>query len=686
MAKRRKIKVKVDKKGVNLLKFLLFLVLFLLILSFVFYTYFYFHFSILVDRAILDKKIRKIPEIFTSPSIVFVGERIGSDYLKNMLLRSGYKFSGSLSYENSFYISKDGDKVYIRNSKIWSKRYPYKVVEIDFGNEGVSRIYDILRKREVKRFYISPEVIGFSKGNFKFKFLKYNELPENLIYAILSAEDKRFFKHSGIDYFGILRAMVKNLMAGRIVQGGSTLTQQIVKNLFLTPERSFKRKFKEAFISNILEGRFSKKELLELYANFVYLGQVNGFEIHGFREAAFVYFGRDLNNLTTSELALLSGMVRSPVKYCPYTHPDFAVNRRNKVLKLMYQNGFISKREYILGEKEKLNLKMVKVSIAPYFADYVSKNLSGNSDVIYSSLNREIQLALERGVKDGYLEILEELHKMGNYQNPQVAGIVINGKNGNILGMVGGLDYFKSQFNRAVYIRRQAGSIIKPFVYLCVVGSGISPDTVVDDHPIVFRYGRRKYTPHNYENIYYGNVDMKKALSKSDNVATVKYAKMVGFKSVSDFINQLGFKNSAVPYPSTALGTIDVSPIEIGRAYTLFLNGGTELDTTFFRGKRKIFRKIASSRSTKIVFEMLKEVIKSGTGRRLKPFLEFLPLAGKTGTSKDGWFVGICKNLIVVIWVGYDENRELGLSGGRSALFIFKNFLINLLKLYPIVG
>ncbi len=685
MGRKKGIKVKVEKKAILRLKFFLFLITLLLVISLVLYTYFYFHFSVMVDGAILKKKVRRIPEILSSPSILFAGERIDPPFLKDMLEKRGYLFSKSLSYENSFYPVLKKNRIYIRSEKIWDRRYPSKVVRVDFEDGKISRIYDLLAKRYVKRYYIIPEEIGFSRKNFKFKYIKYGDVPQDLIYAILSAEDKRFFKHSGIDFWGILRASIKNLIAGRIVQGGSTLTQQIVKNLFLSPEKSFKRKFKEAFIANILEERFSKSELLELYINFVYLGQVNGFEIHGFREASQIFFGKDLKSLSLDKLALLAGMVKSPIKFSPILHRKDALSRRNEVLKLMYKNGFISKVEYLSGIKREIGLNVKKMEyIAPYFADYVSSKIGDDGGMVLTSLNTEIQFALKRGVRDGYKEILEKLSQLGVDGFPQVAAVVLNGKNGNIVAMTGGIDYFSSQYNRAIYIRRQAGSIIKPFVYLSLLENSLSPTLTVDDHPIVFRYGGKRYLPHNFKNIYYGVVDMKRALSKSDNVATVKFASLIGFKKVSDFINELGFKNRAVPYPSVALGTIDVSPIEIGRAYTIFLNGGVELDTTFLWKKRKVLKKVASSENVKRVYNMMEEVVKSGTARGLRPLLKFFPIAGKTGTSKDGWFVGICNNLITVIWVGFDENRELGLSGGRSALYIYREFLKNLMDVYPL--
>ncbi len=698
----------------RLLKYTIFVSLSLCLVLVAVFLYFYVNYSSRIDRAFQDRPWEKGPILTSAPTLIFPGQILTRDDLVEMLRQRGYVLSAFPDKPPAYSVSTDPATLVVTNARNWSTgrgHHPLRVT-IRFSPAGIVDIRDTSRHQALNRFYIRPAELSAQRSGQRRKQVTFRELPSNLVYAVLAAEDQRFFDHPGVDLPGILRSLWRNLREDRIMQGGSTITQQLAKNIFLTPERTLSRKIREAFFSLILESRLSKEKLFEIYANVAYLGQCANFSIYGFAEAADIYCNKSVRNLSLSECALLAGMIRSPNRYHPFRHPQEAMIRRNQVLEAMVRAGFISANEQQAAAAMPVpapESDFFRELRGPYFLDYAAgvfrqphwRQAIPPGTVVHTSLNLEIQSAAEEAVREALPAIQERIHR-DNPGEPadqlQAAMVVLAPRTGEVLAMVGGRDYLESQYNRAVSAHRQAGSLLKPFLYARMLDAGHTTPSLdlracapIVDRPVTIRYGRRRYHPHNYRNIYHGPVIMKTALTHSLNVPTVLFAQRVGFKAMAEFVNRLGFAARAVPYPSVALGTVDVSPLEMASAYTAFYSRGHR------RPPQAIDRSLTtlgppspppvqlfSPGAAFIVTDMLKDVVNEGTATNIRREGLDLIMAGKTGTAKDGWFVGLTGNLICCAWVGYDENRELPLSGGQSALFLFTALVQKLRGIYPV--
>ena len=589
------------------------------------------------------------------------------------------------------------------------------VVGFDRTKAGIDIVKSIKTARtgkDLKVLTLEPALISYlfeGAEREKRRFVKYDELPKHLVEAVLAIEDRRFFQHPGFDPFRIVGAALRNLKPGGNLQGGSTLTQQFVKNFFLTPDRTPKRKIQEAVLSFVLERRASKREIFELYVNEIYLGQVGSFNINGMGEAARVYFQKDISNLSIRESALLAGMIQSPNPYNPMRHPDRAMARRNAVLRAMADEGFISADDLTRLSDEAVEVKSKSSPglDAPYFMDLVRRDLKGkfgengfHNLKVESTLDLRLQRVAQEALESG-LTALDTKLKRPDEMKLQGALISLDVKTGGILALVGGRSYTQSQFNRAVQAQRQPGSTFKPFVYLAAFEATlddpalppITPATVVDDSPYVFFYEDKEYIPQNFEDVYLGPVTLRRALSKSLNVATMKVAEMIGYARIADLWKErMKITKSVKAVPSVALGSFEASPLEMATAYEVLASGGfrrepfsinrasTEDGTTFELGAggTPSTTRVVRQETTYLVTSMMESVLNEGTGAAARSMGFTVEAAGKSGTTndtRDAWFAGFTPDIVTIVWVGYDDNSPVNLPGSRAALPIWVEFM-----------
>jgi penicillin-binding protein 1B len=501
---------------------------------------------------------------------------------------------------------------------------------------------------------------------------------------------------------------MRNAGDERVGQGGSTITQQLVKNTYLSPERTLKRKFAEAMISFVLERRLTKQDIFALYCNEIYLGQRGGAGVRGVNQAAHIYFGKAVKDLTLPEAALVAGMIQSPNRYSPDHHPEAAVARRNIVLAGMVREGAISIEQASVAAKEPLSLSPLSNSdgsLAPYFVDYVNRSLELNTSNSSGGDERglrvftTIDVDLQRAAEDAIASQLGKLDKL--YKNgpaPQASLVALDPKTGDVLAMVGGRNYSESQLNRATDAMRQPGSVFKPIVYAAALEGGMSPLSMYEDAPREFTYdGRAKYRPANFGGGYsMRNVTMRTGLIKSLNVVTVDVAIHAGLQRVVSLAENFGLQKPE-PYPAMALGTTEVTALRIAAAYSAFVNEGQRAEPRLIAhaidaSGRELFapaplsRPVISPATAFMITDMLSGVIDHGTARTAHGAIKQTAIAGKTGTSRDGWFVGYTPNLVVAVWIGFDDNKQLGLTGAEAALPVWVDFVKNAVAIRPELG
>jgi penicillin-binding protein 1B len=691
----------------------------------------------LVDARLAHGYLTSRGGIFAAPRTLRPGQKFSRDELAVVLRRSGYLETDSASeiWNGSFAVSSDAIEIRPANDG----GYP-EAVRVTFDRAG--RIAEMTGDGvTLDRFALEPEALtndAQMKEGAR-RPLAFKEIPTVLVQAITSIEDRRFFDHHGLDVFGVARALLRNAGDERIGQGGSTITQQLVKNTYLTPERTVRRKYAEAMLAFTIERRLSKEDIFALYCNEIYLGQRGALAVRGVDQAARVYFGKHLNELTVGESATIAGMIQSPARYSPLVHNDAASARRNTVLGTMVRDGSITLEQAAASAKEPLTISdfdPARESSAPYFIDYVNRvteplavasgyEVAGKmpadrrQDVgapVITTLDLDLQRMAEAAIKR-QLDRLDEIYKPRGL-TPQAALVALDPRTGDVLAMVGGKDYAASQLNRATDARRQPGSVFKPFVYATALESGMSPLQTFKDAPQTFTYDHKfKYRPANYGGGYsMRDVWLRTGLIKSLNVVTVDVAMQAGLARVADTAQSLGLPRPA-PYPALALGTTEVSPVQIAAAYAAFCNGGRRIQPNVVarsvsepgagRGPRAGSpRGVEDATGSKSQFEteaqgndqviqpgtafmitdMLQGVIEEGTARAARGQVPKTAVAGKTGTSRDGWFVGYSKNLVCAVWIGFDDNKQLGLTGAEAALPAWVDFMKSAVDLRPELG
>jgi len=609
--------------------------------------------------------------------------------------------------------SVDGPKV-----KLYSRRFQLpsgafqdeQLLELQFSkNQTIASIYDQKFKQPVQAFWLEPEVLSRlgSSAERSSEPLQLSDFPDSLKQAVIGIEDERFYKHFGIDPLAITRAVITDVRSGALVQGGSTLTQQLAKNLLLSNERSLARKVSEAIGAVLIETAYTKDEVLELYLNEVFLAQEGQLAIHGFGAASQALFGKPVSALNLSEVATLAGMIKAPSSLNPRRFPERAKERRNIVLAKMLELGDITKADYETATKEDLQVQTAKGSmrLAPYFVDFIKNNgVEANLPMDQASaksafaVHTTLDPAMQRCANIAVTKGLEEIESKRRNKKPlQSALIALKPSSGEILAWVGGRDYSSNQYDRASMAKRQPGSLFKPFVYLTALDGTLNnyrvarTTSLLDDEPLTLELPTGlSWEPQNYDRKYRGKVTLRDGLAHSLNIPTVNLALKVGINYVARTAELLGLGEDLKRVPSLALGSVEVTPLQIARAYGTIANGGIYVEPSGLSSiteasssspvfsQSPVGEKVCSADAVFVLTSMMQSVIESGTGNGVRQRGLRVPLAGKTGTSndsRDAWFSGFTPELLAVVWVGYDDNTPTGLTGATGAIPIWSRFM-----------
>jgi penicillin-binding protein 1B len=667
-------------------------------------AYFYLHYARLIDAKLSAGPFQSTAMIFAAPRGLSVGDRTSTSEIVYQLRRSGYSEAEG-NRMGWYHLRPDAVEIYPGKDSYFLQ----EPAVIKFRAALVSEIISLTDNTERTEYLLEPELITnlFDRNREKRRVVKYNDIPKVLVEAVISAEDKRFFQHSGFDPLRILKATYVDLKEQRKEQGASTLSMQLARSLWLDQKKTWRRKAAEVLMTLHLEQKLSKEQIFEDYANEVYLGRRGSFSIQGFGEGAQVYFGKSIQQLTLPEAATLAGLVQRPGSFNPFRYPDRAHLRRNIVLGLMRDNGYIAQDQYQEACGKPLNVgpEGAGSTDAPYFVDLVNDTLQSKfqdydfqsqSYRVFTTLDPNLQQAAGEAVRIGMKEVDRQLrkrrYKPGESAEAQVALVALDPQTGEIKALIGGRNYGSSQLNH-VLAKRQPGSVFKPFVYTAAMETGIesgaaalTPASLVDDEPTTFWFDKTSYQPANFKDEYHGQVTLREALAKSMNVAAVKVAEAVGYNTVVAVARRAGLNMQIRPTPAVALGAYEATPLEIAGAYTMFANQGTyaqpdfislirDRDGNILYAGKPVHRQVLDPRVAYLMVSMMQEVLRSGTGAGVRARGFSLPAAGKTGTSHDGWFAGFTSKLLCVVWVGFDDNRELGLEGARSALPIWTEFM-----------
>ncbi|MDJ0741164.1 MAG: penicillin-binding protein 1B [Gammaproteobacteria bacterium] len=643
-------------------------------------------------------------QIYARPLELYVGAAVGPDQLKAELRFLGYRETTKVSGPAQW--SQRGRRftIHSRRFTLWDGEEPAREVVIDAGSGGIERIRDV-RGGDVDLMRLEPALVGsiYPAHNEDRVLVRRDDLPAHLVDALLAVEDRRFYEHAGVDLRGIARALLTNIRAGRAVQGGSTLTQQLVKNFVLTAERSLTRKFNEALMALIVDARYGKDEILEAYANEIFLGQDGERAIHGFGLGAHFYFNRPLAELRLHESALLVGLVKGASYYNPRRHPQRALERRNLVIDQMAAQGFIGAEQASQARARPLDVSARGATHGqrvPAFVDLVRRQLRRDyREEDLTSEGLRIFTAFDPWVQQQAVDALRgrlartEKARGLDAGSLQGAVVVVAAQNGEVQALVGGRDADYAGFNRALDAVRPIGSLVKPAVYLTALTQSrrFTLTTPVDDAEVDMRLpGGQRWQPRNYDRTTYGAVPLHDALSRSLNLATVNLGLQVGLDNVIATLRALGVTREIQPFPSLLLGALSLPPLEVAQVYQTIAAGG-------FRSPLRAIRAVldaeqqplqrypltvveaAAAAPVFLLTRNLVEVTEAGTGAGLRRLLpERLQVAGKTGTTndlRDSWFAGFSGDRVAVVWVGRDDNGPTGLTGAQGALPVWGDMM-----------
>jgi penicillin-binding protein 1B len=684
------------------------------------FCYYYIKYDRIITQRFRTPVFSNSAKIYAQPQTVRDGEKTEAKEIAAELRRAGYSDAkhtekNDLSSLGSFRVAPDGIEITPGPESYHSPEQ----ARITITDGQVSQITS--NGTQLSAYELEPQLVTSlfdAEQRAKRQVVKYNDIPKIMLDATLAIEDRRFFEHSGVNFIRMFEAGWVDLMRQKHEQGGSTITMQLSRGFFLSPEKTIRRKLTEMLIAEEMEQKFSKQQIFEFYANWVNLGQRGSFAISGFAEASRAYFNKDLKDISLPEAALLAGIIQGPSRLSPYRHPERALERRNLVLDSMVETHAITPEQAEKAKATPLKLAPpnVEASDAPYFVDMVrdslinkfnERELNDQSYRIYTTLDPELQKAAAQAVESGIKIVDEEVTKLRSKRvkvgkkyetqvlpgpQAQVALVALNPHTGAVLALVGGRDYGFSQLNHALS-KRPTGSIFKPFVYAAAMNTAIDGSqnvitaaSMVTDAPTSFAYGDQIYEPRNYKEEYHGDVTLRYALAMSLNNATVKVAEEVGYDKVADLAKLAGIA-SVKPTPAMALGSYEATPIDMAGAYTSFANDGERLSPILVNSVRNAKgdvianfktdqRQVLDPRIAYVMTNLMEGVINNGLGYtavRLRGFMQ--PAAGKTGTSHDGWFAGYTSNLLCIVWVGYDDYSDLRLSGAQTAAPIWTEFM-----------
>ena len=658
-------------------------------------------------RTKMNGQVWQLPaEVYARIESIKIEENLTLEQTKTALLDNGYRQVSQIVAPGDFKIEGNNIVVLRRAFPFPENPEAQRVLRLRFQNDKLTYIEDLGAQRLVEEFRLDPKLIAMlhSESDEERQALKLQQYPYFLIQALLLTEDKRFYQHDGISPMGIARALVANYQAGRTVQGASTLTQQLVKNLFLSSEKSLSRKINEALMSLILDARYDKNRILETYLNEIYLGQNGSYQVHGFALASQFYFGRPIQEITPSQMALLVGMVKGPSLYNPWRHPEVALERRNVVLKLLQENHAISQSDYEflvkqpLGVKEKGTIyrqqpafmQALNLDLKNEFGENRSALLSGAK--IFTTLDRKQQRSAEQAVING-LEDLENSDK--KIKDLQAAIVVSEYRTGKVRAIVGDRLTQYAGFNRAIQTKRQIGSLVKPSIYAIALSDpkNFRLNTPIDNKPITIQVkGSAPWSPKNYDKRFSGSVMLMDALVRSLNIPTVNIGMKFGLRKVIAKQKEMGWDKADIPvYPSMLLGSYSISPYDVTKSYQVLANNGLKVPLTTiesitgFDGKPlyqrnigEVSKQVLPEEATTQTLYAMQQVVERGTARSLQSEFADLRLAGKTGTTnnaRDTWFVGIDGENVATVWLGKDNNADTHLTGSSGALYVYKEYI-----------
>jgi len=704
-------------------------------------AYYYVSFARLIDTRLHGARDRVLPRVFARPLELRRGQSLTERQLVDRLNDIGYAERAHPDKPGQFAVGAGAVAIMPRSPELKGEmvrvvfqrpapagrpavkgkappRTPDRVEQLEVGKAASDRV-----------ILDTPVLTSLVSGEReKRRPVALSVVPPRMVEAVLAIEDRRFYSHPGVDPIGIVSAMFSYARGRRDRGGASTITQQLVRNVFVPTfegmslqaarERTLKRKLLEQFLAIVLSRRASKDDILEMYLNDVPLGQRGSFAIFGVAEASRLFFGKDVSNLSVAEAATIAGVIQSPSALSPFNNPGRCRDRRNVVIQAMADEGYITAAVAQHASQEPLAIvERALEAEAPHFVDFVGQTLAEdypglttktNQAVdVMTTLDLHLQRLAQDAVRNGLTHVDELLARRKRRGRAEAALIAVDPQTGEILAFVGGRSYNRSQYNRVIASRRQPGSVFKPFVYLTAFEQAareqrtdVTPATIALDDPETFEVGDQVWTPENFEKTYDGPVTYRHALAHSRNLATIHVAEEVGYGRVSDFWKRLGVGLAPKAYPSIALGVFEATPYEIATAYTLFPNQGRirplkhiQMITSGGRNVTKNTtaqpRRVARAETTFLVTDMMRDVINEGTaagagGVRAAGFT--LDAAGKTGTTndlRDAWFVGFTPELLTVVWVGFDDNQPVGLTGAQAALPIWTQFMMRALAGHP---
>ena len=694
-------------------------------------NHYYWEFSRIIDLRLEGGAFDRPARFLAIPRVISVGDPAEIGALARNLRTAGY----TRDRDNPVgWYEVDGSSIRVYPGSL--SHFAPVPAQIDVADGRVAGIIELETSRHLDAYKTEPELITnlFDRERTKRRLFRYQDYPQHVIDAVIAIEDHRFFSHHGIDFIRTTRAAMDGLLEWRKPRGTSTLSQQLARNFFLTRESTWRRKLAEAMIALQLEGRLTKEQIFENYANQIFMGRLGSFNVHGFGEAARGFFDKDVRDISLAEAALLAGLPQGPSYLNPYRHPERAKRRRNQVLAAMLREEFVDRESHDAAAEADIVLSRghMESRDAPYYIDLVNNSLQNHFDVddlvkknywVYTTLDKHLQEFAVEAVREGMKLVDERIARQRRFRGKeppraQAALVALDPRTGEVKAIVGGRDYGGSQLNR-VLAKRQPGSTFKPFVYAAAIDTALDSErslieergygaslpayarvkyppppgrlttaTLVNDEPTTFDFDEHQppYEPTNHLDKFFGQVSLRFALMKSLNVATVKVAQMAGYQRVADLANRAGMGSDILPVPSLALGSYEATPLDVAGAYGAIANKGVRVEPHFVRYVRNdqgrtLFeeeperREVMDTRVAYIVTHMMRDVIRHGSGVRARFTYGITNAAGKTGTDDDGWFGGFTNHLVCVVWVGFDDNTNLGLEGAHSALPIWAMFM-----------
>jgi len=680
-----------------------------------FFAYWYVKYDRIIEQRFRSPVFASSAKIFAAPELVKVGSKLTTSEIAADLRHAGYTEKEGESQLGSYRLHGNSVEV-LPGPESYHSPEPATITIADGSVASITS-----RSAALEAYELEPQMLTSlfdAEQRSKRQVVKYDEIPKVMVDAVLSIEDRRFFQHSGVNFMRLAQAAWIDFTHQRHQQGGSTITMQLSRAFFLSPEKTFKRKLIEMLIAVELEQKFSKQQIFEFYANRVDLGQRGSFTISGLAEGSRSYFNKDLKDITLPEAALLAGLIQAPSALSPYRHPERALERRNTVIESMVETHDITREQADKAKAMPLKLAPpnVEASDAPYFVDMVRDTIVNKLNEhevndqeyrIYTTLDPALQQAAAQAVEIGIKLVDDQVTKMRTKKvrvgknkfettvapgpQAQVALVAMDPHTGEIKALVGGRNYGASQLNHAL-AKRPTGSIFKPFVYAAAMNTAIdgsttviTPASTVPDQPSTFSYGDQIYEPRNYKEEYHGDVTLRYALALSLNNATVKLAEEVGYDKVADLARSAGIA-SVKATPAMAIGAYDATPLDMTAAYTSFANGGVRLSPVFVNSVRNSKGDVIVNFGTEkaqvldpriafVMTNMLEGVMNFGTAAGVRGRGFTAPAAGKTGTSHDGWFAGYTSNLLCIVWVGYDDYSDIHLEGAHTAAPIWAEFM-----------